>query len=135
MLSSAGFVAAREGLKDHAGSDSVYSAVLTFERLDVVRPTYAAGTSAVQGVFEDGQWGAENPTSFEGERLSLGLINAEAISAILEDAPQQAGKERTLSLKFQISRLEGQRVCITATSTADSRWTGLYDCRGQELTN
>lgn len=135
MLSSAGFIAARDELGDHVGSDSVYSAVLTNERFEVVRPTSAAGTAAVRSVFEDGQWGADESTSFDGERLSLELVNAEAVSTILDEAGRQVGEQPTLKLKFQISRFEAQRVCITATSVADPTWIAKYDCRGQEVTN
>lgn len=132
MLTPASFNVAREELDRQAGSDAVYSAVLTRESFVVVRPTSSTGTDAVQASW-DGQWSQDLRTTSSGERLSLGLVNAEAVSTILTQARQKWGKKVELKLLFQIQHYRDQRVCITATAVGDSTWIARYDCRGQEV--
>lgn len=132
-LTAAGFVAARDALEDHAGSDTVYSAELTSGRFTVVRPTSGASTDAVATSFDGTQWSPDTPAESGDERLSLGLVNADAVSSILATARQQLDGEAEPKLVFEIARQGGQRICITATADGDSKWRATYDCRGQEV--
>ncbi|WP_456694711.1 DUF1707 domain-containing protein [Aeromicrobium sp. P5_D10] len=126
----ASFIAAREALVDQSGSDSVYSAVLTSDKFEVVRPVSATGNEAVKLTW-DGRWSAGRPTTSSAERLSLGLVSAEAVSTILADARQQSDDEVDVTLLFAIERHEGRRVCITATVAGGAEFSRRYDCRGQ----
>lgn len=132
LVTPEAFVLAREALEIRADSDAVYSAVLTNDRFEVVYPVSAAGSDAAQAVW-DGAWRDEQPASASGERLSLGLVNAAAVSTILSDAQRQVGNDVKLTLRFQIERRGDQRVCITASAPEGSTWTGTYDCRGQKV--
>lgn len=130
LLTPASFVVAREELDRRAGSDVIYSAVLTRDSFAVVRPTSATGHDAVRSSW-NGEWSEDQPATSFGERLSLGLVNAEAVSTILADARHNSGKDLELKLLFQIEHRGNKRVCITATASGDAPWTARYDCRGQ----
>lgn len=130
LLTPASFMLAREELDRQAGSDAVYSAVLTRDSFAVVRPTSATGDAAVRSSW-NGEWTEDQLSTSSGERLSLGLVSAEAISTILADARDESGKDVELTLLFQIEHRGDQRVCITATVSGDTPWTARYDCRGQ----